>query len=38
MVYGLEFIEIFLKESDSDIRFGDTMKETFNLINKVKNL
>jgi len=28
MVYGLEFIDLFIKESNSDVRFGDDMKET----------
>jgi len=36
MVYGIDFIEYFLSVKDSDVRFGDTMKDTFNLISKIE--
>jgi len=38
MVYGIDFIEYFLSVKDSDVRFGDTMKDTFNLVSKIKDL
>jgi hypothetical protein len=38
MVFGIKFIDFFLSVEDSDVRFGDTMKDTYKLINHIKSL
>jgi hypothetical protein len=37
MVFGLRFMQIFSKEKNSDIRFGDRMITTYNLIKSIKD-
>jgi hypothetical protein len=37
MVFGLDFVEYFLSVKDSDVRFGDTMMDTWNLVHKLEH-
>jgi hypothetical protein len=38
MVFGLKFVDFFLSVEDSDVRFGDTMSDTFRLVKNIEHL